>query len=262
MNAVSLEEWPRPCFEAGGGEPFLFYAIFGATTAGLQLSRSRYRCEGIPPGVEVHAYDQPSRSGMPDDFRSGHLWEELQHERPGLAAQIAAQDRCIVVRGALADAPTLNYLRDAIGLVTCLLDNGGVAVYDPLRFKWWSGPEWKQAVFEPAAPSPREHVVILASAEPDGTTWFHTRGLRKFGRPDLSIHDVPAPFGDAVIELFNRFIELQAFGGVIREGQPIRMSSLPAGMVCTHGGSEDDPDFNNVHVEVRWPADMPAPGRT
>jgi hypothetical protein len=253
MSSDSLEQWPRPHFEAGGGEPFLFYAVFGASTQGLKLSRSRYRCEGIPAGIGIHAYDRDSHPEVLDDFRSGHLWQELRDSQPALAAQVAAQRRCVVVRGALADAPTLDYFRDTIGLVTCLLDNEGVAVYDPLRFKWWSSQEWKQAVFDSAGPSPGQHVVILASPEPDGTTWFHTRGLRKFGRPDLSMHAVPSQLQDAVIELFNRFIELQAYGGVIPEGQPIRMRSFPAGLACSRGGSEDDPDFNNVHVEVRWP---------
>jgi hypothetical protein len=31
------------------------------------------------------------------------------------------------------------------------------------------------------------------------------------------------------------------------------MDSLPAGLMCHHGGSVEDPDFNNVHVEIRWP---------
>jgi hypothetical protein len=58
---------------------------------------------------------------------------------------------------------------------------------------------------------------------------------------------------DAVIELCNRFIEFLAFGGVIDEGQEIRMESLPSGMLCFNGGSKDDPDFNNLQVEIRWP---------
>jgi hypothetical protein len=28
------------------------------------------------------------------------------------------------------------------------------------------------------------------------------------------------------------------------------MRSLPSGMICTHKGDVDDPDFNNVHVEI------------
>ena len=81
-------------------------------------------------------------------------------------------------------------------------------------------------------------------------TWFHTRGVRKFGRPDLSIHNVPLPYHGAVIDLCERFIELQAFGAVIEDGQEIRVKSLPEGMTCHHAGDLDDPDFHNVHVEI------------
>jgi len=253
MNAVDLQEWPRPHYEAGGGQPLLFYAVFGAKTTGLRLSRSRYRCEGIPTGLDVHAYEYESQPELLDDFRSGYLWDELQQDEPALAAAIAAQSRCVVLRGELADATTLDYFRDTIGLVTCLLDNGGVAVYDPQSFKWWSAQAWRRIVFDPGRPSPREHVVILVSEDPEGS-WFHTRGLRKYGRPDLSIRDVPPAHHEAVVDLFNRLIELQALGGIVREGQEVRMRSLPSGMYCTHAGSEDDPDFNNVHVEVRWPS--------
>jgi hypothetical protein len=76
--------------------------------------------------------------------------------------------------------------------------------------------------------------------------------LRKFGRPDLSVHNVPPSLQEGVIDLCNRFIEFQAFGGVIEEGQGIRMRGLPEGMTCHHGGDLDDPDFNNVHVEITW----------
>ena len=51
--------------------------------------------------------------------------------------------------------------------------------------------------------------------------------------------------------MFNRFILLQAEGARIAEGQEIRMASLPSGLTCHHAGRMDDPDFNNVHVEIR-----------
>lgn len=138
-----------------------------------------------------------------------------------------------------------------MGLLTFLLDHGGITVYDPCMFHWWEPEEWRHRIFDPAGPVPRHHVVILTSEELNpALTWFHTRGMRKFGRPDLSIHNVPARRNDAIIDLIERFIELQAFGGIIEEGQAIRMKSLPAGMTCHHEGDLDDPDFNNVHVEI------------
>src|SRR5437667_12446663 len=94
--------------------------------------------------------------------------------------------------------------------------------------------------------------ILHISAEESGGRWFHTRGMRKFGRPDLSLHNVPDEYERAAIELCNRFIELQAAGGRIPDGQEIQMPSLPGGLVCRHKGSLDDPDFNNVHVEIQF----------
>lgn len=136
---------------------------------------------------------------------------------------------------------------------TYLLDRGGVAVYDPQILKWWSPNEWRQRVFEPASPVPRHHAVILYSEDGDGSEWFHTRGMKKFGRPDLSMHGVCREDRTAVIDLFERFIEMQAFGALIPEGQEIRMRTLPPGLQCFHQGSLDDLDFNNVHIEIRKP---------
>ena len=82
---------------------------------------------------------------------------------------------------------------------------------------------------------------------------FHTRGMRKFGRPDLSVRGVNPAYQELAIELCNRFIELQAFGHVIPEGQKVRLKGLPDGMTCRHSGSFEDPDFNNTHVEIEWP---------
>jgi hypothetical protein len=32
------------------------------------------------------------------------------------------------------------------------------------------------------------------------------------------------------------------------------MASLPPGGRCRAGGDPDDPDFNNIHVAIEWPA--------
>lgn len=147
--------------------------------------------------------------------------------------------------------------RNTIGLVTYLLDSGGVAVFDPQMFTWWSADEWREHVFAPGRPLPRTHVKILFSEDNEGE-WFHTRGMRKFGRPDLSIHGVPAKYRDAIIDLCNRFIEFQSFGGIIGEDEEIRIASLPAGMTCKHRGSLDcrfsrsiEPDFHGAQSRLR-----------
>ncbi|HEY6125115.1 MAG TPA: hypothetical protein VIV63_10715 [Steroidobacteraceae bacterium] len=206
----------------------------------------------MPDGLEMSGYGPDRHPGEANKFREGYLWNELQREDAALAAAIAAQGHCTVLRADLEDQPTLNYLRDTIGIATYLLDHGCVAIYDPQMICYWSPSRWRSKVFDPAAAVPRNHVMILYDGDGEGTEWFHTRGMRKFGRPDLSVPRTPAKHRDAVIDLINRFIEYQAFGGVIEEGREIKVNDLPAGMRCSHHGNLDDPDFNNVHVRIDW----------
>ncbi|WP_047516738.1 hypothetical protein [Methylophilus sp. Q8] len=248
-----LEDWPRQYYSEDVAPPFLFYVVFGSDTNELKLSRTRHRCDSIPQDIQISAYGTGSSPEVLDDFRQGYLWNELCKDQPALAQLISAQTKCVVIKGEIHDDSTLNYFRNTIGLLTGLLEADGVAVYDPQSFKWWEPGEWRSTVFEPAEALPREHVVILVSDESENKKWLHTRGMRKFGRPDLSVHGVSPDHMDGVIDLLNRFIEFQAFGGVIPEGQEVRMQSLPQGMKCTHGGNVEDPDFNNVHIEILWP---------
>lgn len=248
----SLTTWKRQRFKPGGGDAFLFYVVYGSIDPKAPLSRSTYRSSGIPEGLTVSSYGPQVHPETVDSFRSGYLWDELKTLDPDLAGKVSEQKSCMVLRGTFSDPKDLDYLRDTVGLIAHFLDHGGVAVYDPQMFKWWSSEEWKERIFKPAGPVPRHHSVILTSEDASGTQWIHTRGLRKFGRPDLSIHRVTPSLKAGVIDLCNRFIELQAFGGIVPEGQEIKMATLPPGMTCHHRGNIDDPDFNNVHLEITW----------
>lgn len=248
-----LSDWPRPHFLQPGGKPFLFFVVYGKFVDLPTLSMSIYRSEGPPPGLAFSHYDAEQYRDVLAGFREGYLWNEFHVHNPLLAHRVAESTECLILRGDIADCDNLNYLRDSVGLLTFLLDHGGITIYDPQMFQWWEPEDWRKRIFDPAAPVPRNHVLVLTSEESDpALTWFHTRGMRKFGRPDISIRNVPAEYHEAVIELCERLIELQAFGGIIEEGTAIRMTSLPDGMTCHHQGDLDDPDFNNVHVEITW----------
>ena len=248
-----LAEWPRTHYVAGGNNPFLIYVVYGWVDLDRPLSRSAYRSSGVPDGIDLLSYGPTEHPDVVRRFRTGHPWTRLIAEDPDLAAIVAAQDCCLVVKGDIADPPTLSYFRDVIGLLAFCLDVGGVAIYDPQMLKWWSPTEWRTRAFNVGHCAPRHHVVTLISPDGDGTEWVHTRGMRKFGRPDLSIHRVRTEHREAILDLVNRFIDLLAFGARVPDGQPIRLAGLPAGMTCWRRGDENDPDFNNEHIEIVWP---------
>lgn len=247
-----LDTWERKHYVDDGGTPFLFYVVYGKIEPSTPLSRSTYRSNGSPDGIDILSYGPNKLPHVPGSFCDGYLWDEFVADAPELAATVRQCQHCMIVRGTPTDSTTLDYLRDTVGLITYFLDHGGCAIYDPLMFRWWGPSEWKKQIFAPAAAVPGNHTVILISEETDPSLkWFHTRGMRKFGRPDISVHNVPAVLEEGVIDLCNRLIEHQAFGHVVPDGQEINMKFLPCGGIIRHGGNLEDPDFNNVHLDVR-----------
>lgn len=248
-----LRSWPRPHFAPGGGNPLLFYVVFGAFDLARPLSRSRYRTSGMPEWLELRSYDRATHPDVFAGYQSGTMWDLLARDAPVLARDAEGVPQCVGLRGEPTDPPTLDYFRDTIGIVTWLLDAGGRSVYDPQMLWLWSADEWREEVFEPDGPHPDRHTTILVSPEENGTSWYHTRGMRKYGRPDLSVRGVGPTYADGVTQMIERFVETLALGAVIPDGEVIRAKALPAGGVCRHAGSFDDPDFNNVRVEIAWP---------
>jgi hypothetical protein len=248
---IEFAPWERRHYVAGGPQPFLFYVIYGAIDTEAPLSRRAYRCAGYPAGLDVMAYGPGSNPEIVERFRSGLLWDKLMDQQPALATAVEACDRCLIIRGSPDDSSTLDYLRDTVGLITHFADHGGCAIHDPFRLTWWEPATWKQRIFAPAAPVPREHTVILVSDEDDPSSqWFHTRGMRKFGRPDISVRHVDAAHRNGVIDLCNRLIHSQAEGAIIPDGQEIHMASLPSGGIIRTAGDVEDPDFNNSHLDI------------
>src|SRR5262249_3076689 len=113
-----LPDWTRQYFRPGGESAFLFYVVYGHVDPSIGLSRSKYRSEGIPDGLNAMTYSPASHPEVVASFREGYLWERLVGENPDLAASIAAQDSCLILGGEVADPATLNYLRDLVGFLT------------------------------------------------------------------------------------------------------------------------------------------------
>jgi len=246
-----MHDWPRPQYQPGGSNALVSFVLYGRFKEGAEVSAKTYRTMGFPQGVDLRHLTREQVPQFPcteDAFA-----KTAGKDNPALFQQVRTAAECLVFQGELPDPHDLNFLRDLTGLIMFSLDHGAIAVMDVQQLKLYDRATWRQEMFEPDPPNLSGHAVILISDEADGTQWFHSRGMRKFGRPDLSFHQVPHNLEKPVTELFNRFIQMQAQGGLIIEGQEIRMASLPAGLVCRHAGTTEDPDFNNVHVEITWP---------
>ena len=250
---ASLPSWPRGSFQPTSAKALVWYQIYGHFPDAVEISRGKYQCAGVPAGIELQHYWRTEHEDVVTSFLKHPFFAAaLKRELPEIAGGMESAPECTIIRGELPDSANLDYLRDVVGLVTWFLDNGGLAVLDPQTLRWYGREKWRGEVFEQNGSASRRHVVILISEDKDGL-WLHTRGMRKFARPDLSVRTVPAAQRDAAINLLNRLIELQASGETIAEGQAIKMQSLPAGLTGRHAGSLDDPAFNNTHIAMEWP---------
>lgn len=253
MNLFSSElpDWPRPDHLPGGGDAMVFYALYGTFVSGIEISPA-YRTTGVPKGITVKMTSREQRPTLP--FTDHIFARVLQTDHPELFKRIQAAPECIVIQGEIPDPADLNYLRDTIGVATYFLDQGAIGIIDPQQLKLYDAASWQKEIFEPNPPDWLNHVAILAKPEPDGTQWIHTRGLRKFGRPDISLRGVPRSRNPAAIELCQRLILQQANGARIPAGQEFQLPGLATPLTAHQAGTLDDPDFNNVHLALQFPA--------
>ncbi|MBS0431149.1 MAG: hypothetical protein JSS21_01915 [Proteobacteria bacterium] len=243
--------WTRPYFWRSDARAMLLYFVFGEFPQELKLDIARHGSAGLPAGMTMHRFDKNTLAHWQGHPLRGALAELLRNDDAETFRIARAAPECILLRGELDDPPTLDYLRDTLGVVGALLDVGGKVVIDPQMLALLSAQAWRGRYADGGA-SPREHVLILAHEEGDGT-WVHTRGMRKFARPDVSIRGVPQADVERAGALALRLVEMQAQGMRFVEGTALETDGIPAGMTARLGGSPEDPRFNNVHVEFVWP---------
>lgn len=253
---AALPTWPRPNFTPGGDDALIRYAIFGKLDLSVPIDREKYRSAAVPDGLELVQYDRDRQQAGFHQYFSSRGWKLAAEESPAMAYTAETSPNMAVLRGFVKDPATLDYLRDCIGVIAYLFDRGAVTVFDPQTFHLWTADEWRSELFAPGHAAPHRHILILRSPEDHrigNTEWIHTRGMRKFGRPDLSVRGVGPAYQLKVIELLNLYIDYQAHGGEILADDVVTLDGLPTEGTCYPNPQLDHPDFHNSHVEIMWP---------
>ena len=247
--------WLRPHWHAGDGQALLQFYVFGKFAATLDIPAPRYGSAGLPAGVSLERFQNAVLRKWDGYPLFGQLGTTLREDSPATLASAQAAPEVLVVRGQLADADTLDYLRDTLGVLAGLLDVGGTSILDPQMLRLFTADEWRQHFLPRGGAPVRNHVLILLDPDTEhpGRSWVRTRGMRKFARPDLSIRNVPKRDVDRAGALCEHLVELLALGAHLDADQPLEVDGLPAGLVAQPGGDMDDPHFNNTHVAFHWP---------
>ena len=252
---MTIPIWPRPQWSSSGEQAFLLWFVFGEFEPDFKIDAPRYRTRGTPAGIEVVRYTNRELAKWDGYPLAGTLGALLYDEDSRLFERAKAARECVMLRGTLADPADLDNLRDLVGTITALTDLGGIAVVDPQTLSMFDAGEWRRRFFATDAFAVRDHVLILCNEDDHavGRLHVHTRGLRKFARPDISIRNVPPAAAMVAGELAERFVNFQARGGVIENGHVVEIEGAAAGIKVRHAGALDDPEFNNRHLALRWP---------
>ena len=253
-DATPAASWPRPYWQSGDEEAVLQFYVFGKFEAELLIPSPRYGSPGLPEGVEIQRFQNAVLRQWEGYPLNGALGQLIKEDTPEAYENARIAPEVLVVRGVLKDAATLDYLRDTLGVLAGMLDVGGTGILDPQILTLFDPDHWRRHYLVKGGAPPRSHVLILRSGEevPD-RSWVHTRGMRKFARPDISLHNVPDSDLDRAGVLCERLVELSSLGVNFIAGHELEVDGVADPLVAQPGGSLDDPDFNNTHVAFHWP---------
>jgi hypothetical protein len=249
---VILPAWQRPHWQPSDEEILLQFYVFGNFGTGRPPMQD-YGSDGLPHGVEMTSYHHNALrqwEGYPLKGGLGRMLKEDAAEAYKLALDAP---QVLVIRGRIKDSQATGYLRDTFGVMAALLDVGGTAIFDPQIVSLLDADAWRRRYLIADGAPTRNHLLIMRDGEDQlGRSWVHTRGMRKFGRPDISLRNVPDRDIDRAGQLCERLADMQALGAHFVDGQSLEAEGVP-GLVAKLGGDLEHPDFNNTYVEFRWP---------
>jgi hypothetical protein len=251
-NPITFPAWQRPHWQASDEEILLQFYVFGKFDA-VRVPSAAYGSPGLPAGVEAVSHYHSALRQWEGYPLKGAMGRMFKADAPGAWQLAFDAPEVMVVRGTLKDSQATGYLRDTLGVLAGMLDIGGTAILDPQILSLLDAGAWRQKYLIRGGAPIRNHLLILRDGESPNLSWIHTRGMRKFGRPDISIRDVPDHALDRAGLLCEKLVEIEALGAHFSEGQALDVDGM-TGVVAHLGGGLDDPQFNNSYVEFRWPS--------
>jgi hypothetical protein len=153
----------------------------------VEMSVSRFGAPSIAAisDAEVRTIEARQDPRWFQGWRAGSLRAVAEGDLEGALGALDAADRIHMISVAPAAPTDLGYLQTAWALARFLVARGATTVLDVHAMTYRHGAA--VAAAEAAFDVRREIRIIFetASERPDGAHALHTRGLRKFGAPDL-----------------------------------------------------------------------------
>ncbi len=242
----------RPYYKDLNSRPFLFYVIFGVKNEELKVSRGRHHVDGFPDGLELVFYDREKDGTYMQLLLGESLGKILDREKHDLYESVKTTDKWAVIRGEVCEDSDLNYMQNVIGFIQALIDNGAVGVLDLQTLSLYASGKWSDQFFEQEF-NPYDHVTILASETKENLMWLHTRGMRKFGRPDIGVREVASDEMEEAVQVINQMIYYGSMGAFFDRRVKLHTQSGNTYVVNPCFVEDyDNPDFNNAYYDFAW----------
>ncbi len=243
--------YERPYYEDLNYHPLLFYVIFGVKNKELNVSRKKHHVDSFPEGLDCIFYKKPEYENYMASIIGGTLGELLDKSNHVLYEEVQRTEQWAVIRGVVEQDSVLNYMRNVIGFIQAFVDDGAVGVLDLQTFTLFAPNEWENRIFMKEF-TPYDHVVIFTSEEDEGM-WLHTRGMRKFGRPDISVENVCKNEIDDAAQVINQMIYYGVLGVFFSRPTKLHTHTGKAFVVKPEFVNDfDNEDFNNAYYRICW----------
>ncbi|MGV3624688.1 MAG: hypothetical protein ACO1OB_27965 [Archangium sp.] len=246
-----IAPWERSSFQPGGAANVFQLFVFssGKLRDDVAMSASRF---GLPSSeamnfVDVRELPRSVDAAWFDGFRSGSLRVLAGQALGGDLSALDTATQLTAVLISREDAKDLTHLQAGWATAQWLIARGAQVVLDAQTNRFWKGED--VASWPAGRPfTLTTDVNIVVEAEPTSpTATIHTRGLQKFGRPDLVVRDVPGARWDAVAGLLRAIAGSLADGLMLKDGE---VQTVDGQQVTFRTLGKDDLHLNNSALEV------------
>jgi hypothetical protein len=240
---VTIAAWTRPAFRPTGRRATFLLLAFADREV---LDSPPELAVAAPPTAPVSALrvnlvqeaDQPEWF---DGWRRGPLRTVAAVQNIDMSV-VDAATCCYVIDIDVDDPIDLSHLQLAWAVASSIARAGTVTVLDVHAATWHAGSD--VAALPPDRPLVIQHEISI-TAETEPSPGFghavHTRGMIKFGRPDL-IAGVPADRIRETGQILNHLARMLATGAVIEPGERFRVDGRRTLMAAPYEPGGPTPD--------------------
>jgi hypothetical protein len=244
---LRVEPWQRPAHRPAGREAAVLLVAFTPGEVLTELNLAAVTPANAPvDALAVRLHRHEDNPEWMDAFRTGPLRDLAARELPDLRP-IDEATCCYSIQVRVPDPADLTHLQLAWAVAARVSRAGAVAVFDAFAHDW-SLPE-QVAALDPHRPFDiLREISVIAESEP--TPGFghpvHTRGMVKFGRPDLIMGVPEDRIGDAA-SILNQLATMLAEGHVLAAGHHLRINDEETLAVLPYTPGSHIPDVQLIN---------------